>query len=231
MVPVSEPSPSRSPAITPASAAEGEGEGQGEGAVGAGGGAPGTAVATTDACRMTPRTAWKTKAVPPVDDSGGGSAAAAAAVQPNERVAADNAKDDRAPGLADEPLAVPSRSQPEVAAPGGINPQVEDSNTAAAKPEVSPAAAAGASTATGESVAGRSPQSSKVSATTPPPAHQDTIPAGLLWSDFGGGREAGEDAEETASREFAEESFGILHGVRLDSDSVARSQVTVFVGT
>ncbi|CAM9826510.1 unnamed protein product, partial [Hapterophycus canaliculatus] len=51
---------------------------------------------------------------------------------------------------------------------------------------------------------------------------QATVPAGLLWSDFGGGREAGDaDAEDTASREFAEESFGMFHGVRLDSDSVA----------
>lgn len=57
---------------------------------------------------------------------------------------------------------------------------------------------------------------------------QATVPAGLLWSDFGGGREASDaDAEETASREFAEESFGMFHGVRLDGDSVARSQVSV----
>ena len=55
---------------------------------------------------------------------------------------------------------------------------------------------------------------------------QGVVPAGLLWSDFGGGREAGDsDAEETASREFAEESLGLFNGVRLQSDSVARSQV------
>lgn len=52
------------------------------------------------------------------------------------------------------------------------------------------------------------------------------VPAGLLWSDFGGGKEAGDvDAEGTASREFAEESLGLFHGVRLESDSIARSQV------
>lgn len=57
-------------------------------------------------------------------------------------------------------------------------------------------------------------------------APEGQVPAGLLWSDFGGGREAGDvDAEGTASREFAEESFGLFHGVRLESDSVARSQV------
>lgn len=55
---------------------------------------------------------------------------------------------------------------------------------------------------------------------------KETVPAGLLWSDFGGVREAGDaDAKETASREFAEESFGMFHGVRLESDSVSRSQV------
>lgn len=55
---------------------------------------------------------------------------------------------------------------------------------------------------------------------------QETVPAGLLWSDFGGAREAGDaDAQETASREFAEESFGMFHDVRLESDSVSRSQV------
>ena len=56
----------------------------------------------------------------------------------------------------------------------------------------------------------------------------ETVPAGLLWSDFGGAREAGDaDAKETASREFAEESFGIFHDVRLESDSVSRSQVSL----
>ncbi|CAN0469440.1 unnamed protein product, partial [Scytosiphon promiscuus] len=46
----------------------------------------------------------------------------------------------------------------------------------------------------------------------------------LLWSDFGGGREARDaDAEDTASREFAEESFGMFHGVRLDGDSATMS--------
>ena len=55
---------------------------------------------------------------------------------------------------------------------------------------------------------------------------KETVPAGLLWSDFGGAREAGDaDAKETASREFAEESFGMFHDVRLESDSVSRSQV------
>lgn len=55
---------------------------------------------------------------------------------------------------------------------------------------------------------------------------QESVSAGLLWSDFGGAREAGDvDAEETAAREFAEESFGMFNGVRLESDSVARSQV------
>lgn len=54
----------------------------------------------------------------------------------------------------------------------------------------------------------------------------DQVPAGLLWSDFGGGIEEGDGgAEGTASREFAEESFGLFNGVRLASDSVARSQV------
>eukprot|EP00752_Nemacystus_decipiens_P017215 g15423.t1 len=82
-------------------------------------------------------------------------------------------------------------------------------------------AAVAAATTAGES---RSSQSSEAPVDTP---GQDAVPAGLLWSDFGGGREAGEDAEETASREFAEESFGIFHGVRLESDSVARSQATM----
>lgn len=55
---------------------------------------------------------------------------------------------------------------------------------------------------------------------------EEMIPAGLLWSDFGGAREARDvDAEATASREFAEESLGLFHGVRLEEDSVARSQV------
>ena len=54
----------------------------------------------------------------------------------------------------------------------------------------------------------------------------ETVPAGLLWSDFGGAREAGDaDAKETASREFAEESFGMFHDVRMESDSVSRSKV------
>lgn len=58
---------------------------------------------------------------------------------------------------------------------------------------------------------------------------EDIVPAGLLWSDFGGGREASDaDAEGTASREFAEESLGLFHGVRLESDSVARSQVGIW---
>lgn len=77
--------------------------------------------------------------------------------------------------------------------------------------------------ATAEEDGGRQPSQSSEAPEEGP--GQDTVPAGLLWSDFGGGREAGEDAEETASREFAEESFGIFHGVRLESDSVERSQV------
>ncbi|CAM9753960.1 unnamed protein product [Choristocarpus tenellus] len=52
-------------------------------------------------------------------------------------------------------------------------------------------------------------------------------PLGLLWSDFGGSRECGDaDAEETASREFAEESLGLFNGVCLNADSVKLSQVS-----
>lgn len=95
-----------------------------------------------------------------------------------------------------------------------------DSNNAASH-ELPPAAAVEPET-TREDGGKRSSQPNKVLQGAP---GQDTVAAGLLWSDFGGGREAGEDAEETASREFAEESFGMFHGVRLESDSVARSQV------
>ncbi|CAN0423548.1 unnamed protein product, partial [Ectocarpus sp. 12 AP-2014] len=97
---------------------------------------------------------------------------------------------------------------------GGSNSEDESSNTALLPEENLPAASTG-------------DPHSLVEETAAAPG-QGTVPAGLLWSDFGGAREAGDaDAEETASREFAEESFGIFHGVRLESDSVARSQATM----
>lgn len=105
------------------------------------------------------------------------------------------------------------------ALPSDVNHQDGDSNTTPR--EITAAAAVAAATA-GEGSGSRSSTSSEAPKDAP---GQGTVPAGLLWSDFGGGREAGEDAEETASREFAEESFGMFHGVRLESDSVARSQV------
>lgn len=106
--------------------------------------------------------------------------------------------------------------------PRGIDPQDGDPNNNAATDELPAEAAAVVAPTAREDCESRSSQSSEAPANVP---GQDTVPAGLLWSDFGGGREAGEDAEETASREFAEESFGMFHGVRLESDSVARSQV------
>lgn len=218
-MPVSEPPPV-SPAI-PTSAMEEEATV----AAAAEGAAPETAV-TTGARRMPPQTKCKTEAVPPVGEyvggSVGGSGMASTTVQPNGR-GVGNAKDDLMAGIVDGPAAVSRITQPEVEVFGGIRPHVEESDIATAKPEEPPTVAAAA----GENDVGRSSQWGEGSAATP--GQQDTIPAGLLWSDFGGGREAGEDAEETASREFAEESFGIFHGVRLDSDSVARSQVS-FVG-
>ncbi|CAM9217201.1 unnamed protein product, partial [Ectocarpus sp. 13 AM-2016] len=97
---------------------------------------------------------------------------------------------------------------------GGSNPEDVSSNTALLPEEDPPAASTG-------------DPHPPVEETAAAPG-QGSVPAGLLWSDFGGAREAGDaDAEETASREFAEESFGIFHGVRLESDSVARSQATM----
>lgn len=139
-----------------------------------------------------------------------GAAGTAAVAQRNER--GTNPADAAGPGT----LPTNSRSRPGTAS-RGIDHQDGDPNNAEIH-ECPPAAAVVAGAA-GEDCGGRSSQS------TEDAPGQDTVPAGLLWSDFGGGREAGEDAEETASREFAEESFGMFHGVRLESDSVARSQV------
>ncbi len=100
--------------------------------------------------------------------------------------------------------------------------EVEGSDEPPAAAEAATGAAAAAATAAKEDAAAQSTQWGEEQGDSP---GQGTVPAGLLWSDFGGGREEGEDAEETASREFAEESFGMFDGVRLDSDSVARSQV------
>lgn len=104
----------------------------------------------------------------------------------------------------------------------GDNSSQDGDSRNSARHEPPSAAGEVAATTSGEGSERRSPQSGEMGANVP---GQGTVPAGLLWSDFGGGREAGEDAEETASREFAEESFGMFHGVRLESDSVARSQV------
>lgn len=108
--------------------------------------------------------------------------------------------------------------------PDGFN--ARDNETVAAGVPGKPSLAAAASTQQGETERPR-PCREQFAAAAP---GQATVPAGLLWSDFGGGREAGDaDAEDTAGREFAEESFGMFHGVRLDGDSVARSQASVFV--
>lgn len=211
VLPVSEPPPAPPATLTSAT--------EGEAAVGAEGAAPGAAEC-------------ETKAIPPASDNIGGSVGVygtSAVVQPNGW-GADNPKDGLPAGKGDGPAAKPSRSQPEEAVPAGIKPQVGESDPAGLKSEGYPsvaATAAAAAAAVGENCVGRSSQMSEDSVATP--GQQDMIPAGLLWSDFGGGREEGEDAEETASREFAEESFGIFHGVRLDSDSVARSQVSFAV--
>lgn len=132
---------------------------------------------------------------------------AALAVQENDLEAATDS-----PSGAGDPSAPHGTAVKNGPRSGGISPEDGSSNTAVLPEEDPPAAATG-------------DPHPPVEETAAAPG-QGTVPAGLLWSDFGGSREAGDtDAEETASREFAEESFGIFHGVRLESDSVARSQV------
>ncbi|CAM9353019.1 unnamed protein product [Ectocarpus sp. 6 AP-2014] len=133
----------------------------------------------------------------------------ALAVQENDLEAATDS-----PSGAGDPSAPHGTAVKNGPTSGGINPEDGSSNTAVLPEEDPPAAATG-------------DPHPPVEETTAAPG-QGTVPAGLLWSDFGGAREASDaDAEETASREFAEESFGIFHGVRLESDSVARSQATM----
>lgn len=137
-----------------------------------------------------------------------------AAVQENDLKV--NATD--SPSRAGDPSAPHGTAVKTGRRPGGINPEDGSSNTTVLSEEAPPAAATG-------------DPHPPVEQTVAAPG-QGTVPAGLLWSDFGGAREAGDaDAEETASREFAEESFGIFHGVRLESDSVARSQVSFSGGS
>ena len=45
----------------------------------------------------------------------------------------------------------------------------------------------------------------------------------LVWSDFGGAKENTEDAEATAAREFAEETFGLFDDMSLTDDAVQKS--------
>ncbi|CAN0494766.1 unnamed protein product [Ectocarpus sp. 12 AP-2014] len=134
---------------------------------------------------------------------------AAVAVQENDLEAATDS-----PSGAGHPSAPHGTAVKNGPRSGGINPEDGSSSTAVLLEENPPA------TATGD------PHPPVEEAAAAP--GQGTVPAGLLWSDFGGAREESDaDAEETASREFAEESFGIFHGVRLESDSVARSQATM----
>ncbi|CAM9730251.1 unnamed protein product [Ectocarpus sp. 8 AP-2014] len=134
---------------------------------------------------------------------------AALAVQENDLEAAMDS-----PSGAGDPSAPHGTAVKNGQRSGGINPEDGSSNTAVLPEEDPPAAATG-------------DPHPPVEETAAAP-EQEIVPAGLLWSDFGGAREASDaDAEETASREFAEESFGIFHGVRLESDSVARSQATM----
>lgn len=155
--------------------------------------------------------------VAPMGSEGVGAAVAAAGMTAAAR---GNESGANPPAYAAGPGALhdSSRSHP---VPHGIDPQEGDSNNNTATDQL-PVKEATVATTAREDAESRSSQSSEAPADSP---GQDTVPAGLLWSDFGGGREAGEDAEETASREFAEESFGMFNGVRLESDSVARSQV------
>lgn len=139
---------------------------------------------------------------------GGGDAGTAG--EPSEVAGQEN--DFFPPSRAGDPSAPHDTAVKAGSRSGGINPEGGSSNTVVLPEEAPP------TEATGEP----HPQVEQPAAAP----GQGTVPAGLLWSDFGGAREAGDaDAEETASREFAEESFGIFHGVRLESDSVARSQV------
>lgn len=175
---------------------------------------------STSAYQMPPQLDSRAS-VAPMSSGGVGSAAGAAGTT-STAATQGNERETNPPADAAGPGAPPhDTGSPPGTVSRGINSQDGDSNKAAAL-ECRPAAAAGAAT-DGEDSGSRLSQSSAAPVGAPA---QDTVPAGLLWSDFGGGREAGEDAEETASREFAEESFGMFHGVRLESDSVARSQVS-----
>ncbi|CAM9176230.1 unnamed protein product [Ectocarpus fasciculatus] len=141
---------------------------------------------------------------------GGGDAGTAG--EPSE--VAGQGNDFLPPSRAGDPFAPHDTAVKAGSRSGGINPEGESSNTVVLPEEAPPTEATG----------DPHPQVEQPAAAP----GQGTVPAGLLWSDFGGAREAGDaDAEETASREFAEESFGIFHGVRLESDSVARSQATM----
>ena len=173
------------------------------------------------ACKV-PAQVENSAGVAPLDSEGlGGTVGAAATAAAAAAAAPRNESEINPPANAGDPVALhdSSRSR-EGTISRGIEPQNGDPNgivTDGLPPAPAPVAA------TAEEDGGRQPSQSSEAPVDAP--GRDTVPAGLLWSDFGGGREAGEDAEETASREFAEESFGIFHGVRLESDSVSRSQV------